>query len=98
MKDELDNFYARFEALEPSMLATNLYAVESIRFLKRILKHKTGLSFSDEDILKSVHQIVTTKIESVCPKAPLMLFKKTKKIGKDVVTSEEVVQQSILTK
>jgi len=25
LKDELDNFYARFEALEPSMLATNLY-------------------------------------------------------------------------
>ncbi len=90
LKDELDNFYARFEALEPSVLATNLYAVENIRFLKRVLKYKTGLSFNEEDILKSVHQIITLKIESVCPKAPLMLFKKVKKVVKDVVVGEEM--------
>ena len=85
LKDELDTFYARFEALEPSVLATHLYAVESIRFLKRVLKYKTGLSFSEDDILKSVHQIIITKIDSTCPKAPLVVFKRVKKEVEGVV-------------
>lgn len=90
MKDELDDFYARFEALEPAVLANNLYAIETIRFLKKVLKYKTGLTFNEEDILNSVHQIITTSIESTCPKTPLALFKKNKKSTKGVL--EEVTQ------
>lgn len=79
LKDELNDFWARFEALEPIKLSNNLYAVEVIRFLKKVLKNKTGLYFSEEDILESVHQIIVTKIESVKPKAPILIGKKKRK-------------------
>lgn len=78
MNDELEHFYARFEALEPKALSNNFYSTDVIRFLKRILRHKTGLNFSEDDILNSVHQIITTKIDSTCPKTPISVFKKKK--------------------
>lgn len=76
LKNELDDFYNRFEALEPKTLASNLYATEVIRFLKKVLKKKTGLTFTEEDILHSVHDVIVSKIESTCPRAPVSLFKK----------------------
>ena len=76
MRNELNDFYARFKALEPNTLANNLYSKEVIRFLKKVLKYKTGLYFSEDDILNSVHQIITTKIDSICPNNPLSVFKK----------------------
>lgn len=87
-KDELDDFYERFEALEPISLSNNLYAVEVIRFLKKVLKHKTRLNFSEEDILNSVHEIIVTKIESICPKNPISVLKKKKDKNK---TKETIV-------
>lgn len=84
-KNELEDFWKRFEALEPTQLSKNLYDVKIVRFLKKVLKNKTGLSFSEEDILDSIHQIITTKIESNKPKAPTDIFKKRvrKKIASD---------------
>ncbi len=76
LKNELEHFWKRFQALEPGPLSKNLYSIDVIRFLKRTLKKKTGLYFNENDILDSVHQIITKKIESTKPKSPLNNGKK----------------------
>ncbi len=68
LKDELEDFWKRFEALEPIQLSKNLYSEEVVRFLKKCLKKKTKLTFSEEDILDSIYKIITLKIDSVKPK------------------------------
>ena len=83
IKDELDKFWKRFSALEPTNLSKNLYSIEVVRFLKRTLKKNTGLLFSDDDILDSINKIITTKIDSIKPKMPLNITKK-KKIEKKI--------------
>jgi hypothetical protein len=79
LRDEIGHFWARFEALEPIKLSNHLYSNEVVRFLRKVLKSKTGLHFADEDILDSIHQIISTKIESVKPKN-CSSFSKKKKI------------------
>lgn len=76
MKNELETFWKRVEALEPVQLSKNLYSKDVVKFLKKVLKNKTGLTFGEDDILDSIHTIVTTKIESKKPKAPLEIVKK----------------------
>lgn len=80
LKNELSDFWKRFEALAPAQLSKNLYDIEVLRFLKRVLKKKTGLTFDECDILDSIHKIITTKIESTRPKAATnVLAEKIKK-------------------
>lgn len=76
LKNELEHFWKRFTALEANILCKNLYGIEVVRFLKRALKKKSGLNFGEDRILSSIHEIITTKIESTKPRAPLTLFKK----------------------
>lgn len=75
----MDIFWKRFEALEPVQLSKNLYDIHVIRFLKRVLKQKTGLSFGEVDILDSVNKIITTKIDSSLPRGPVDVLKKKRK-------------------
>lgn len=77
-KNELTDFWKRFEALEPVQLSKNLYDVHVVKFLKKVLKKKTDLSFSEDDILDSIHKIITTKIDSNKPKTPINIFSKKK--------------------
>lgn len=86
-KNELLNFWTRFEALEPAQLSKNLYDLYVVKFLRRVLKEKTDLSFSEEDILDSLHKIITTKIESNKPKNPVNVFGK-KKEKKGILNSK----------
>jgi len=68
---ELDAFWKRFQALEPNNLCKYLYSTDIIRFLRRILKRDANLSFSEMDILDSIHEIIVNKIESQKPKTPI---------------------------
>lgn len=77
-KNELSNFWTRFEALEPIQLSKNLYDTHVVKFLRKVLKKKTDLSFSEDDILDSLHKIITTKIESNKPKTPTNILGKKK--------------------
>jgi len=78
-KNELADFWKRFEALEAVQLSKNLYDTEVVKFLKKVLKKKTNLSFNEEDILESIHKIITTKIDSNKPKAPTNILANKKK-------------------
>lgn len=91
LKDELNHFWARFEALEPVKLSSHLYSNEVVRFLRKVLKNKTGLYFGDDDILDSIHKIVSTKIESVKPKNPISSTGKKKKVAPQLVEGMEQV-------
>jgi hypothetical protein len=75
LKNEIENFWKRFSALEPQQLSKNLYDITVVRFLKKVLKKKTGLSFGEMDILDSVHRIIAEKIETTRPKSPLDVLK-----------------------
>lgn len=70
-RGELDAFWKRFQALEPNNLCKYLYSKDIIRFLRRILKRDANLSFSENDILDSIHEIIVNKIESQKPRAPV---------------------------
>lgn len=61
-KDALEHFWKRFQALEPMNLCKVLYTPDVVRLLRKSLKNKTGLSFSEDDIFDSIHQIVVNKI------------------------------------
>lgn len=71
LNGELEKFWIRSRALDPKNLCLNLYSDKVVRILKRFLRKKTGLSLCEEDILNSIHQIITTKIESDMPKHPI---------------------------
>jgi hypothetical protein len=79
IKNELEHFWLRFQALEPNNLCRNLFDSEVIRFLRRILKKKTGLYFNDSDILESIHRIISTELICNMPRNPLSVIKKDKK-------------------
>lgn len=75
-KGALDDYWKRFEAMQPTNLSKDLYSPEVLRFLKRNLKKKTNLTFSDEDILDSVFNIIIKKIESKKPSLQSIFKKK----------------------
>ena len=84
-RGELDAFWKRYQALEPNNLCRYLYAKEIVRLLRRALKHDAGLSFSEEDIFDSIHEIIVTKIDSHKPKMPTNLLTKKRREVKGLV-------------
>lgn len=80
---ELENYWTRFTALEPINLAKLLYSEEIIKNLRKQLKSKTGIAFTEEDIVNSIYDIIVLKIESNKPKA-----KTTKKITAEKTKAE----------
>jgi len=75
-KGELDHFWKRFEALEPQQLSKNLYDINVVKFLRKVLKTKTKITFSEQDVLESLERIIASKIETSKPKNPTNIFKK----------------------
>jgi len=88
---ELDNFWMRFQALEPNNLCRYLYTQDIIRLLRRALKRDAGLSFSESDIMDSVHEIIVTKIDSQKPKTPTVLPTRKKRVDQIEVKQENQV-------
>ncbi len=68
-KGDLEKYWKKFLAVEPQNLCKYLYKKEIVNFLRRSIKKDQGLSFSEDDILDSVHNIITTKIESIKPRS-----------------------------
>ncbi len=92
-KNELPDFWKRFEALEPMQLSKNLYDVEVVKFLKKVLKKKTGLLFDESSILDSIHKIITTKLECSQPRNTVNIFAK-KKEKRDISVPKTYEQPS----
>lgn len=77
-KGNLENLWSRFQALEPQELAKRLYNEDIIRLFKRSLKQKTGLLFSNQDVLDSIYELVSNEIETVKPTLRKVIAKKKK--------------------
>jgi hypothetical protein len=89
LKKELESYWARFQALEPVNLAKLLYSEEIIKILKKKLKNKTGIIFSNDDLVDSIYSIIVLKIPSTKPKSGRV--KKVKKLpGAEVAKDKEL--------
>lgn len=67
-KRELDTFWKRTNALEPSNLAKLLYSEEIVKRLRNDLKEQTGIYFQLEDVTDSLKQIIINQVEFPKPR------------------------------
>ena len=67
-KGELETFWKRTNALEPTNLAKLLYSEEIVRRLRNDLKEQTGIYFQMEDVATSLAQIISKEIEFPKPR------------------------------
>lgn len=58
LKNELEVYWKRFDALTPSSLAKHLYTADVIKALRRRIKQGCGINFSNDDILDALHELV----------------------------------------
>lgn len=65
---ELEKYWKRFQALDPVNLATYLYDPTVVRFLRKSLKKDVKLSFPEEDIFDSLHEVIVRKLELQKPR------------------------------
>lgn len=86
---EIDKYWAKFQALQPTNLAKLLYSQEVIRFLKKALKTKSGINFDDEDIIDSVYQVIVEKIPSQKPKSNVNKVDSKKKVDQKPIEETE---------
>ncbi len=73
-KGDLEDFWKRTNALNPSNLSKLLYSEEIVKRLRNDLKEQTGIYFQMEDVALSLCQIITDCVDF--PKPRLRLKKK----------------------
>jgi hypothetical protein len=66
--NELETFWKRTNALNPTSLAKLLYSEEIVKRLRNDLKEQTGIYFQVEDVAASLCHIIADKIEFPKPK------------------------------
>ena len=69
-KGHLMEYWKHFEVLDPQHLSKFLYSKNMVSTLKKSLKQKHGIKFTDDDLLESMHAIITNEIDSEKPNAP----------------------------
>lgn len=67
-KGELETFWKRTNALNPTNLAKLVYSEEIVKRLRSDLKEQTGIYFQMEDVAESLNQIISQKIEFPKPR------------------------------
>ena len=77
-KGELETFWKRTTALDPSNLSKLLYSEKIVKRLRNDLKDQTGIYFQIDDVADSLCQIITQKTEFP-PKPRLKIEKKAAK-------------------
>ncbi len=70
-KNELEKHWGRFEVVEPAGLSKLLYHKTVVASLRRVMRQKTSLSFSEEEVLDALHGLITKQIENVKPTRPI---------------------------
>lgn len=67
-RGELETFWKRTNALNPSNLSKVLYSEEIVKRLRNDLKDQTGIYFQIEDVAESLLQVITANIDFPKPK------------------------------
>ncbi len=57
LKNELETYWKRFDALTPENLSRHLYTNDVVNCVRRKLRHSTGISFAQEDVFEALHQL-----------------------------------------
>lgn len=82
-RGELETFWKRTNALNPSNLAKLLYSEEIVKRLRNDLKEQTGIYFQIEDVAASLQHIITNNVEF--PKPRLRVKKKVQKAESPII-------------
>ena len=70
-KNELEEYWNKFKALEPHRLCKIFYDKKIVSYIKRKLKTNNSINFSDEDLIESIHQILRNPLDDEKPQAPI---------------------------
>lgn len=70
-KDELMNYWNRLQTSSPEEMSKLLYDEAVVRALRKLMKIKSRINFSDEEILNALHDIITRKLVSHKPASPI---------------------------
>ncbi len=70
-KKELEKYWERFEVAEPAGLSKLLYHKTVVSAIRRVMRQKAGLTFSEDEVLGALHDLITQPIESVKPSKPI---------------------------
>jgi hypothetical protein len=94
-KNMLDEYWKKVDSLSPISLAKYLFDESVIKLLKKNLKSKTGVNFSNEDILESIHQIVTHALVVSKPKIKSEVKKKVIPEGNTSITQSSEMPPAV---
>lgn len=87
MKKELVNYWNRCLALDPKTIAGILFDTKIIRIVKKTLKTKFKINFSEEEVLDAFKKVLIENIDVQNIKKPRSV--KTKKSIKNITKAEE---------
>lgn len=67
LKKELEKHWERFEIAEPVELSKLLYTKVVVSAIRKVMRQKAGLMFSEDEVLDALHTLITQPIESTKP-------------------------------
>lgn len=88
-RGELESFWKRSNALEPTNLAKLVYSEEIVKRLRSDLKEQTGIYFQIEDVASSLHSIIINAIEFPKPKLRVKKVSSRQTLKKSDASSAE---------
>ena len=94
-KKELEKYWKRFEVIEPAGLNKLLYHKSVISAIRKVMKQKSGLNFSEGDVLNALYEIITEPIESIRPLKPIEFKIKNKQIKQKRDVLENKLEEEI---
>ncbi|TAL14998.1 hypothetical protein EPN95_01175 [Patescibacteria group bacterium] len=68
VKQELTEYWKRFDALTPSNLAKHIYTSEVVGAIRRKLRKATDITFNEDDICKALEELVQHEHAIIRPK------------------------------
>ncbi len=80
VQKQLDKHWERFKISEPKSLSGLLYHKNVVSGIRKTMKQKSGLNFSEEEILDGLYQVITQPLESARVKKPIEFRSQKKKI------------------
>ena len=75
-KKDLEKHWERFEVAEPAGLSKLLYHKTVVSAIRRVMRQKAGLTFSEDEVLDALHTLITQPIEGIKPTKPVEPRKK----------------------
>lgn len=63
VKNELDHYWRRFLVLDPTVLSQVLYYKDVALAIRRVIRAKSKMRFSDEEILDALYEVISQAIE-----------------------------------